>query len=187
MTERYPMLPPAADSVRAFSAQPTPDHRPDKAPASDSARPVRGLSRRMALTGLAVFPVVGIPTSAAEPDPAFALIRAKREADVLHSWAIDAEAAAEEWQGSSSDAARKAAERSYAACEAVNEIDWKLATTPPTTLAGVVAVLRLANLIEDAGSEWPLTDTVGPDGWHYHLRATMASAIEAIIAKAVQS
>jgi hypothetical protein len=28
--------------------------------------------------------------------------------------------------------------------------------------------------------EWPATDTVGPEGWHYQLRATMAAAIEAI-------
>jgi hypothetical protein len=124
-------------------------------------------------------------------DPAFALIRAKRAADVLHSWAIDAQEVAEVWQGPSSDVARKAAERCYTAVVAVNEIDWKLATTPPTTLAGVVAVLRLANLIEDEGNEWPDTDTIGPEGWHYQLRATMAAAIEALIkdqaGKAVRS
>jgi hypothetical protein len=70
-------------------------------------------------------------------------------------------------------------------------IDWKLATTPPTTLAGVAAVLRFANEIEDAGMEWPNTDAIGPDGWHYKLRATMAAAIETLIkapaGKAVQS
>jgi hypothetical protein len=33
-------------------------------------------------------------------------------------------------------------------------IDRRLANTPPTTLAGVAAVLRLANEIEDAGNEW---------------------------------
>jgi hypothetical protein len=27
--------------------------------------------------------------------------------------------------------------------------------------------------------EWPATDTIGPEGWHYQLRATMAAAIEA--------
>jgi hypothetical protein len=29
--------------------------------------------------------------------------------------------------------------------------------------------------------EWPDTDTVGAEGWHYQLRETMAAAIEAII------
>jgi hypothetical protein len=68
-----------------------------------------------------------------------------------------------------------------AACHAVLAIDWKLATTPPTTLAGVAAVLRFANEIEDAGMEWPNTDAIGPDGWHYQLGATMAAAIEALM------
>jgi hypothetical protein len=35
--------------------------------------------------------------------------------------------------------------------------------------------------------EWPDTDTIGPEGWHYQLRATMAAAIEALGGKAVQS
>jgi hypothetical protein len=70
-----------------------------------------------------------------------------------------------------------------AACQAVNQADWKLATTPPTTLAGVAAVLRFANEIEDGGMEWPSTDTVGAEGWHYQLRATMATAIETIMGR----
>ena len=66
-----------------------------------------------------------------------------------------------------------------------------MATTPPTTLAGLAAVLRFANEIEDDGMEWPDTDAIGREGWHYQLRATMAAAIEALInvpaGKAVQS
>jgi len=53
--------------------------------------------------------------------------------------------------------------------------------TPPTTLAGVAAVLRFVNEIEDGGMEWPSTDAIGCEGWHYELRATMAAAIEALI------
>jgi hypothetical protein len=78
-----------------------------------------------------------------------------------------------------------------AACDAVHALDWKLATTSPTTLAGVAAVLRFANEIEDGGMEWPNTDAIGREGWHYQLRATMVAAIEAVITapagKAVQS
>jgi hypothetical protein len=52
-------------------------------------------------------------------------------------------------------------------------------------------VLRFANAIEGGGMEWPGTDTIGSDGWHYQLRATMAAAIEALInaqgGKAVRS
>jgi hypothetical protein len=42
-------------------------------------------------------------------------------------------------------------------------------------------VLRFANEIEDGGMEWPSTDAIGREGWHYQLRATMAAAIEALI------
>jgi hypothetical protein len=66
-------------------------------------------------------------------------------------------------------------------CRAVNAICWKLANTPPTTLAGVAAVLRFSNEVEDAGGDWPDTDTIGAEGWHYQLRATMATAVEALM------
>jgi hypothetical protein len=121
------------------------------------------------------------------PDPAFALIADKLAADIAHGEAIDVEDAAEE-HGVGLDEAH---DRSCAACDEVNAIDWKLATTPPTTLAGVAAVLRFANEIEDGGMEWPSTDAIGPDGWHYQLRATMAAAVETLLkaeaGKAVRS
>jgi hypothetical protein len=111
------------------------------------------------------------------PDPAFALIADKRAADIAHCEAIDAQDAADE-RGIGVD---EAADRCEAAGHAVNAIDWRLATTPPMSLAGVAAVLRFANEHEDAGGDWPSSDTIGADGWHYQLRATMAAAIEAII------
>jgi hypothetical protein len=44
------------------------------------------------------------------------------------------------------------------------------------------------NEVEDAGGDWPDTDTIGSEGWHYQLRATMAATIETLLAgKAVQS
>ena len=128
---------------------------------------------------------------AVSADPAFALIAEKRAADVAHCKAIDAQ---DEFEGRgdfSSDAVIEAQENCAAACHFVNEVDWKLATTIPTTLAGVAAVIRFANEIEDAGLEWPATDAIGPEGWHYQLRATMAAALGALLkaqgAKAVQS
>ena len=111
------------------------------------------------------------------PDPAFVLIADKLAGDIAHCEAIDAQDEADE-RGIGLD---EADDRCWAACHAVNAIDWKLATTPPTTLAGVAAVLRFANEIEDAGLEWPNTDAIGPDGWHYQLRATMAAAIEELM------
>jgi hypothetical protein len=134
--------------------------------------------------------VAGIPTTAAV-DPTFALIAEKLAADVAHGEAIDAQDDSERDNGIDPDAAEVAFQRCCVACGVVNEADWRLATTPPTTLAGVAAVLRFANEIEEGGMEWPDTDAVGPEGWHYQLRATMAAAIEALIkdqaGKAVQA
>jgi hypothetical protein len=115
------------------------------------------------------------------PDPAFALIADKRAADIAHGEAIDAQDEASVRYGFHSDEESEADDHCLAACHAVHAIDWRLATTPPTTLAGVAAVLRFANEIEDGGMEWPNTDAVGREGWHYQLRATMAAAVEALI------
>ena len=115
------------------------------------------------------------------PDPAIALIAEKLAADIAHGEAIDAQDEADERSGFHSDESSEADDRCEIAGQTVNVIDWKLATTPPTTLAGVAAVLRFANEIEDGGMEWPSTDVVGADGWHHQLRATMAAAIEALI------
>jgi hypothetical protein len=129
------------------------------------------------LAAAAMAPSVPQAVPATLADPAFALIADKRAADIAHGEAIDSEDEAEE-HGFGLD---EASDRCLSACDAANAIDWRLATTPPMTLAGIAAVLRFANEHEDAGGEWPNTDAVGPDGWHYQLRATMAAAIEALI------
>ena len=128
-----------------------------------------------------------LAAAAVSADPAFALIAEKLAADIAHDKAIDTYGEFDNRRDRSSDAAIEAWENSAAACHYANEVDWKLATTLPTTLAGVAAVLRFANEIEDGGGEWPNTDEIGPDGWHYQLRATMAAAIEALAGKAVAS
>lgn len=142
------------------------------------------------LTAAAMSPAAPVGATSAI-DPAFAVIAAKLAADRAHCEAIDAQDEAEDKYGIRSDEAWEAGDRCGAAGNAVNAIDWRLATTPPTTLAGVAAVLRFANEIEDGGMEWPDTDAIGPEGWHYQLRATMAAAVEALIkaqaGKAVQS
>lgn len=192
MTIERPMFPPGAKSVDSFALQPAIGQRESECHLSESRKPDEGLSRRVVLASLAfaaALPIAGAPTEAATTDPAFALIAEKLAADVAHGVAIDAQDEAESGPGIGSDAAWEASERCCAACDVVNKADWRLATTPPTTLAGVAAVLRFANKIEDGGMEWPSTDAIGPEGWHYQLRATMAAAIEALIeaGKAVQS
>lgn len=134
---------------------------------------------------LAVCPsAMAVTSPTAEADPAFALIAEKRAADVAHCEAIDVQDAADTAHNFEEyPELAELDERCLAACRAANEADWRLACTPPTTLAGVAAVLRFANEIEDAGMEWPCTDTIGAEGWHYQLRATMTAALEAIIRK----
>jgi hypothetical protein len=83
------------------------------------------------------------------PDPAFALIAEKLAADIAHCEAIDAQAEAEKHGVGEYEAD----DRCEDACWHVSDVDWKLANTPPTTFAGVAAVLRFANEIEDAGME----------------------------------
>ena len=199
--------PPAAraESVDSFSHQPATGQPETGKLTGESGKPAEGLSRRTMLGAIAVLPVVpaaalaiDLPPpdgferviengriwfKAVNEDPAFALIAAKRAADVAHCEAIDAEDAAATAHEYGSPAVQEAWDRSCDACQIVNEADWRLAKTPPTTLAGVAAVLRFANAIEDGGMEWPGTDTVGAEGWHYQLRATMAQAIETIIRK----
>jgi len=137
---------------------------------------------------VAAMPAAAPASVACAADPAFALIAEKLAADVAHGAAIDVEGEAESQYGVRSQETWDARERSAEMCWRAHEVDWKLATTPPTTLAGVAAVLRFANKIEDEGMEWPSTDTIGPEGWHYQLRATMAQAIETITCgKAVRS
>jgi hypothetical protein len=66
-------------------------------------------------------------------------------------------------------------------CHTCQELAWVLANTMPTSMAGIAAVLRYANEFEDLGEEWPDTDTIGSDGWHYQLRQTTASALQALL------
>jgi hypothetical protein len=67
-------------------------------------------------------------------------------------------------------------------CHSCQDLAWALANTMPTSIAGIAAVPRYANeLDEDIGEEWPDTDTVGSDGWHYQLRQTAARALETLL------
>ena len=114
-------------------------------------------------------------------DPALALIAQKRAADLAHIDAINVQDEIEGREGRWTAASIEAQDNCGDACDLVNQLDWKLAKTPPTTLAGIAAALRLANEIEDEGGDWPDTDAIGPEGWHYQLRATMAAAVETLI------
>jgi hypothetical protein len=183
MTIERPMFPPRAESVHAFSNKPAVGQPDTETLASESPGPANGLSRRSMLGAIAVLPALPVAAVAAEPDPIFALIEAKRAADIAHGDAITMQDRADTQFGFDSDESFEADERCEAACYAAHDAAWQLARTAPISLAGVVAVLRFANQLEDEGMEWPDTDRIGAEGWHYRLRATIAQAIEAIIGK----
>jgi hypothetical protein len=162
---------------------------PTNTPIDTTRRHFLAVAAGASVASVGTLAVAAMPTAAPDSpacavDPAFAVIAEKQAADVAHEKACDALSDAEERYRFHSDAAEEAWENSGAACHAADQVGWKLAATLPTTLAGVAAVLRFANEIEDAGGEWPDTDTIGPDGWHYQLRATMAAAIEEALIKA---
>ncbi|UQR65104.1 hypothetical protein LRP30_07595 [Bradyrhizobium sp. C-145] len=76
---------------------------------------------------------------------------------------------------------RAAEDRVEKLCDSCYELEWALANTMPTSIAGVAALLRYVNEVEDQGEEWPDTDAIGSDGWHYQLRQTTARALEMLL------
>lgn len=112
----------------------------------------------------------------ASTDPALAAIAKHRQAAADHLAAI----IATDFTERRTDAFYDAEDHQSACCHAEMDAAWDLATIVPTTLAGVAAVLRYVNQIEDQGEEWPDSDLIGRDGWHYQLRQTAARALEAL-------
>ncbi len=128
-------------------------------------------ARGVALT-LATVPATAAaaPTGSlaqSEADPIFALIARHRAEQEAYGEALVAR-----------EHGVTANDRDEQLCHSCHELGWALANTTPTSLAGVAAVLRYVNEFEDRGEEWPDTDTIGSDGWHYQLRQTAARALE---------
>jgi hypothetical protein len=175
MTIERPMFPPRAESVDSFSHQPPVRHRPDEGPISESPKPAEGLFRRHMLTGLATLPVALPAAAATEPDPIFALIEAKRAADIAHLASLGALNEAARGYGIGSDEEQAAYDDSELPCHAAFDAAWSLASTPPSTLAGVLAMLKFVKEIDDQG-QWP-----EDMGLEQQLLASTATAIETII------
>ena len=147
--EPPPAAPPARTSRRAFMNSivtlPIIAAIPTSAPVMPTrdmdSSPAASLTRAITDAPDPIFAAIAAPI-----DPAFTLAE-KRAADVAHCNAIDAEGEFEKQGDVSSDAALAAQDDCEAACHLANEVDWRLATTPPATLAGVAGVLRFANEI----------------------------------------
>jgi hypothetical protein len=107
----------------------------------------------------------------AAPDPVFALIAAKRAADVAHGSAIDVQDAADAQYGHDAQQAWKADEACEEACHRAMDAPCQLARTAPTKLRG----LSLCFCLQASNGLTPM------QLWHRQLRATMAVALETII------
>jgi hypothetical protein len=113
--------------------------------------------------------------AASNVDPIFALIAKHRAEEQAYSAALMAR--------DELDAGPEAYDLVEQLCVSCFELEWELASTMPTSIAGVAAVLRYGNEVEDQGEEWPDTDTIGAEGWHYQLRQSAARALETLQAE----
>jgi hypothetical protein len=85
MTIERPMFPPRAESVDSLSPQAAIGQRESETLASESPKPVEGLSRRLLLGGVAALPAaaVGIPAAASTINADAELIALGREFEIL--------------------------------------------------------------------------------------------------------
>jgi hypothetical protein len=135
------------------------------------------VARRTFVAGIAGAAIVATKALAATPassgaDPIFALIARHRAEYKAYGDAILAQEPSGRW--------RDADARVEQLCDSCQELGWAIASTIPTTMAGVAAVLSYANEFEDLGDEWPSTDDIGPEGWHYQLRQSTLRALQAL-------
>jgi hypothetical protein len=142
MTIERPMFPPRAESVDSFSHQPGIGQPESPNLTSDSGKPVKGLSRRLMLGGLAMLPAA-LPTAAAGVDPIFAAIERHKQTAAVWDAAVDVRSnfndlhmTDEQWEqrGELDDAVEDA----WRPCEQAG-ID--LVNTEPTTQAGIIAAI----------------------------------------------
>ena len=122
------------------------------------------LNRRTILAGAAAVPALAIPgaastfATASEPDPVFVTVAGHREAFVEHMRAarLDGKLMRGDPRAEASGAALDAADEVY------QEATLELSEVVPTTMAGVVALLRYLEEFQEQAIELP----EDPRGWH---------------------
>jgi hypothetical protein len=136
-------------------------------------------TRRAMLAGAAAIPTTALPAAALaamplEPDPIFAAIEAHRARwSEFNAWCALPEAGTEEGKA----AENRLSDAEWEAAIALVEIE-------PTTMAGVIALLRYTVGVNECG--WP--DILMEKGvenshgrsWEYFLRCNLAGALERI-------
>ena len=124
------------------------------------------LNRRVMLAGVAAAPVLTLPAAglsstpaaASEPDPVFVTVAAHREAFVEHMRAarLDGKLMRSDPGAEATDAALDAAD------EALEGATLGLLEVVPTTMGGVMALLRYLEEFQEQAIELP----EDPRGWH---------------------
>jgi hypothetical protein len=151
MTIERPMFPPRAESVDSLSPQAAIGQRESETLASESCKPVKGLSRRLLLGGVAsaaALPIaVALPVAAPGMlgnDPIFAIIEHHEALAAAYDVAVN-------HPGVGNDEPEFAAvnEISDQACTAMIDQSDLMFAFQPTTPLGVVALLRYIATLED--------------------------------------
>jgi hypothetical protein len=175
-----------ADSVHSTPRTDSSLNRP-----MDSPKPVKRLSRRILLAGLAA---VGIPTSTsvavatATRDPIFAVIERHRELSAQYGAAVHISG-----DMTSDDPGFEAAElATQERCDALLDYSAdELISLLPTTLAGTVALLRYVAGLKEWQQPadfvaWETSNGLTMD-WYQVFLHTLADGVEALAGKEVRS
>ncbi|TYL87785.1 hypothetical protein [Bradyrhizobium cytisi] len=160
------------ESMDSFSAQPATGQSETGERTSESRKPAKGLSRRMALAGLAALPLA-LPAAAAVPDPVFAAIRRYNVLSAEYTAAVDRWAPLEHEHPDRPDAEDETSRRSSALFEQMDVIF----TFEPSTVAGVTALLNYISTLEEWQMPPGLEDGNGKEAVQT-LCSRLAAAIE---------
>jgi hypothetical protein len=177
MTVKGP-VPPSAESQDSIIHLHQPGGRPDERPPSDFPKPVQGLSRRMALAGLALLPAALPVAASATADPVFAMIEQHKAQSAAYDVACNHPGVGAVGSDRSYEAEELADHTLAALVDGVE----RLFTFQPLTLPGYAAMLRYLSGLED----WQMVGRFNYD--FADLRefcASLAAAIEAIIRRGV--
>jgi hypothetical protein len=124
-------------------------------------------SRRAVLAGIAATPALAAPALAltiAGPDPIFALIEQHRVAYAAVCAAVDAtDAAAGEYGGWGAPKVKPFEEAQTAVTVAMMELEGELAETAPTTLHGILAIMRYRREFATMPLSYDLFEAKGAD------------------------
>jgi hypothetical protein len=158
MTIDRPMFPPRAESVDSFFPQPAIAQPESGNLTGESSKPVRGLSRRHMLAGLAVLPAALPAAAEAAADPIHAAIERHKQTAAVWDAAVHARSNFNDLhmtaeQREQRDELDDAVEDAWMPCRQAG-VD--LINTAPTTSAGIIAAIAYIRIqMRDDGTYMP--------------------------------